>query len=152
MAPADADAAPLEVRAAADGGVTVPKLRTHVVTSAADVDALLLTGGARRHTHGTLMNATSSRSHLVLTLHATCTAETDGTERCGKLHLVDLAGSERVGKSGVVGEQLKEAQHINKSLSALEQVRRLSPCTHSHRSPALTLSLTLPKPQAQPPP
>ena len=50
--------------------------------------ALLATGGARRHTHGTLMNAQSSRSHLVLTLHATCKNEADGVEMRGKLHLV----------------------------------------------------------------
>ena len=35
------------------------------------------------------------------------------------LHLVDLAGSERVKQSGASGQQLKEAQAINKSLSAL---------------------------------
>jgi hypothetical protein len=40
----------------------------------------------------------------------------------GKLSLVDLAGSERVGKTGATKDRLKEAQSINKSLSALGDV------------------------------
>lgn len=47
--------------------------------------------------------------------------ETDTVLR-GNLHLVDLAGSERVDRSEVTGERLREAQHINKSLSALGDV------------------------------
>lgn len=39
-----------------------------------------------------------------------------------KLFLVDLAGSERTSRSGVTGQAMKEAQHINKSLSALGDV------------------------------
>lgn len=35
---------------------------------------------------------------------------------------MDLAGSERVGRSGAEGSRLREAQHINKSLSALGDV------------------------------
>ncbi len=86
------------------------------------VRALLERGAARRRTHETLMNEASSRSHLVLTLNAAVRVEPDGTESHGRLHLVDLAGSERIAQSGVRGAQLRETQHINKSLSALEQV------------------------------
>ena len=36
--------------------------------------------------------------------------------------MVDLAGSERISKTDASGARLKEAQHINKSLSALGNV------------------------------
>ena len=45
-----------------------------------------------------------------------------GSTMVGNLHLVDLAGSERVDRSEVTGDRLKEAQHINRSLSALGDV------------------------------
>lgn len=47
-----------------------------------------------------------------------------GEKATGKLTLVDLAGSERLDKSGAAAteERLKEAQAINKSLSALGNV------------------------------
>lgn len=44
------------------------------------------------------------------------------TSETVQLSFVDLAGSERVKKSKAAGDQLKEAQAINKSLSALGDV------------------------------
>ena len=39
-----------------------------------------------------------------------------------KLNLIDLAGSERISKTDASGDRLKEAQFINKSLSAIGDV------------------------------
>lgn len=50
----------------------------------------------------------------------------------GKLNLVDLAGSERIAKSGAEGSRLREAQCINKSLSALGDVINSLRSKHSH--------------------
>ena len=58
----------------------------------------------------------------VLTVHVQGTDLGSGAILRGCLHLVDLAGSERVDKSEATGDRLKEAQHINKSLSALGDV------------------------------
>lgn len=100
----------------------------------------------------TLMNATSSRSHTVLTLTITQRGLTDrsgpggagenvgGGPRGGvgggagdagtgmartvrsKLLMVDLAGSERVRRTFSKGTRLSEAKSINTSLSALGNV------------------------------
>jgi kinesin family protein C2/C3 len=58
----------------------------------------------------------------VLTVHVQGTDLDSGAILRGSLHLVDLAGSERVDRSEATGDRLKEAQHINKSLSALGDV------------------------------
>ena len=58
----------------------------------------------------------------VLTVHVRGLELATGSVLHGCLHLVDLAGSERVDRSEARGDRLKEAQHINKSLSALGDV------------------------------
>ncbi|VFQ59602.1 unnamed protein product [Cuscuta campestris] len=79
-------------------------------------------GQRNRSVGATALNDHSSRSHSCLTVHVRGQDLTTGTVLRGCMHLVDLAGSERVDKSQVTGERLKEAQHINKSLSALGDV------------------------------
>merc|ERR1712205_222398 len=61
-------------------------------------------------------------SHLIFSLVMETTDLQTGALTKGKLSFVDLAGSERVKKSGAEGDTLKEAQAINKSLSALGDV------------------------------
>lgn len=65
---------------------------------------------------------TESLCFSILTVHVRGKELVSGSMLKGCLHLVDLAGSERVDKSEAVGERLKEAQHINRSLSALGDV------------------------------
>ena len=77
--------------------------------------------GARR-TGSTHMNAASSRSHLVIGVTVEATSRLNGQVTRGKLSLLDLAGSERAAKSGASADQLREANAINKSLSALADV------------------------------
>ncbi|GLJ30814.1 hypothetical protein SUGI_0611570 [Cryptomeria japonica] len=103
-------------------GLSVPDASMFQVESTADVVDLMKIGQRNRAVGATALNERSSRSHSVLTVHVQGTDLSSGAALRGCLHLVDLAGSERVDKSEVTGDRLKEAQHINKSLSALGDV------------------------------
>eukprot|EP00033_Pygsuia_biforma_P001844 GCRY01002062.1.p1 GENE.GCRY01002062.1~~GCRY01002062.1.p1 ORF type:complete len:1326 (+),score=511.11 GCRY01002062.1:180-4157(+) len=94
------------------------------VTCASELTSKFNEGLSSRKVASTLMNADSSRSHLVFSvLLETFNKETQ-TTLFGKISFIDLAGSERVSKSGAINdsERLKEASSINRSLSALNDV------------------------------
>ncbi len=113
--------ASLEIRRNKEGRIEVPNLTKEKVNNIEDVFELLAKGNKNRAVASTSLNQTSSRSHMVLWVDVTSGFEgQDGNK--GTLFLVDLAGSERVKKSEVEGDHMKEAGHINKSLSALGNV------------------------------
>ncbi|CAE7783785.1 KIN14F [Symbiodinium sp. CCMP2592] len=89
---------------------------------AAMLGEVLRIGQAHRATCNTALNVRSSRSHLVMMLFLSCRDMNGYLREAGKLSLVDLAGSERLKRSEAVGERRREAQHINRSLSALADV------------------------------
>ena len=118
----DASNKRLEIRNSSHNGINVPDANLVPVSSTADVLNLMNLGQKNRAVSATAMNDRSSRSHSCLTVHVQGREHTSGNSLRGCIHLVDLAGSERVDKSEVIGDRLKEAQHINKSLSALGDV------------------------------
>ena len=108
------------------GDVVVQNLSLHNVTSPMEVASLMESAADKRSTAATLMNAVSSRSHAICTLHvriAPLPDQADAEEEItAKLTLVDLAGSERAKKTGAQGTRLKEGININKGLFVLGQV------------------------------
>ncbi|XP_058297022.1 kinesin-like protein KIFC3 isoform X1 [Hylobates moloch] len=114
----------LEIRLCPDGSgqLYVPGLTEFQVQSVDDINKVFEFGHTNRTTEFTNLNEHSSRSHALLIVTVRGVDCSTGLRTTGKLNLVDLAGSERVGKSGAEGSRLREAQHINKSLSALGDV------------------------------
>ncbi|TDH66798.1 hypothetical protein CCR75_000444 [Bremia lactucae] len=108
------------------------------------VDEIVNLAACNRSVDRTDMNALSSRSHSIFALKIRGYNEAQNTEVEGTLSLVDLAGSERLSRSRATGDRLKEAQAINKSLSALADVFQALAKKSSHvpyRNSKLTFAL-----------
>jgi hypothetical protein len=112
----------LKVKMDPNGIVFIDGVTMADAPTAQELQQLIEAGTAHRHTSATLMNAESSRSHLLMSVYIRSRNKATRVDTVGKLTLVDLAGSERMGKSGVTGDAAKEAVSINKSLSALGDV------------------------------
>jgi len=105
-----------------DRGMYVKGLTSIPVETEEDVLTMMKRGNSNRSVGKTNMNEHSSRSHSLLSVEVEGENTIAGIKYFGKLHLIDLAGSERLSKTMATGERLKEAQAINKSLSALGNV------------------------------
>jgi hypothetical protein len=114
--------ASLDVKRDSKDRVYFPGCSEHKVTTPEGVIVLLTQAQKLRATSSTKMNAGSSRSHMIVTLHIVGLHAATGVTTMGKLTLVDLAGSEKASKTGASGSQLEEAKAINTSLSALGDV------------------------------
>ncbi|XP_036820184.1 kinesin-like protein KIFC3 isoform X4 [Oncorhynchus mykiss] len=114
------------------GQLYVPGLTEFTVQSPEDINRVFELGHMNRATACTNLNEHSSRSHALLIITVAGVNFSTGHRTQGKLNLVDLAGSERIAKSGAEGSRLREAQCINKSLSALGDVINALRSRHSH--------------------
>ncbi|KAI1900042.1 hypothetical protein AGOR_G00045930 [Albula goreensis] len=122
VSPAEAFNRKIEIKKDKKGLVFAQGAETMGAGTAEELFALFEQGCANRHIAATKMNSESSRSHLIIGIIIESTNLTNGSMSYGKLSLVDLAGSERAAKTGAKDDQLKEANSINKSLSALGDV------------------------------
>ena len=111
----------LELRENPGEGVTIAGVTKVNVDSAETILDLLRQGNSRRKTEATDANATSSRSHAVLTISVARTEANKYRAKVlnGKLSLVDLAGSERASETNNRGKALHDGANINRSLLAL---------------------------------
>ena len=106
-------------------GMYIQGITEEEIKTAHQAKNLILTGLKSRHVAATEMNAESSRSHLLFSLYLNgeyINSKQSKIQKSSRLHLVDLAGSERQKKTQTLGERIKEACMINRSLSTLGNV------------------------------
>ncbi|XP_017604961.1 kinesin-like protein KIN-14R [Gossypium arboreum] len=112
----------LGIRQASEGFHHVPGIVEAKVENIKEVWNVLQAGNNARAIGSNNVNEHSSRSHCMLCILVKAKNLITGECTKSKLWLVDLAGSERLAKTEVQGDRLKEAQNINRSLSALGDV------------------------------
>jgi len=106
-------------------GIFLKGLTHKVCSTQQEALQYLAQGEVNRTVASTAMNSKSSRSHAIFTIYLEIKPKIELGEKIvhSKINLVDLAGSERTKKTKSEGKTLVEANHINKSLFFLEQVR-----------------------------
>ncbi|XP_019736714.1 kinesin-like protein KIF21B isoform X2 [Hippocampus comes] len=139
----------IKIHEDASGSIYTTGVTSRLVQSEEELLQCLKLGALSRTTASTQMNAQSSRSHAIFTIHLcqmrVCqqplqlpngdgeTEELNGVEPraieqpeyealMAKFHFVDLAGSERLKRTGATGERAREGISINCGLLALGNV------------------------------
>uniref|UniRef100_A0AAY4DY41 Kinesin motor domain-containing protein n=1 Tax=Denticeps clupeoides TaxID=299321 RepID=A0AAY4DY41_9TELE len=126
----------IKIHEDSSGGIYTTGVTSRLVTSENELLDCLKLGALSRTTASTQMNAQSSRSHAIFTIHLcqmrVCQLQ-DGVSEgsisqpayetlTAKFHFVDLAGSERLKRTGATGERAREGISINCGLLALGNV------------------------------
>eukprot|EP00924_Labyrinthula_sp_SR-Ha-C_P016399 augustus_masked-scaffold_6-processed-gene-2.44-mRNA-1 protein AED:0.30 eAED:0.33 QI:0/-1/0/1/-1/1/1/0/565 len=112
--------------------VIVAGLSEYLITSLADMLALVEKGDAQRASRSTKLNEVSSRSHSILTI--TLEKRTNYGVITSRMNLVDLAGSEKWGVLDQLNkEHVREMNKINTSLHTLGRCIQLLSSTSNNK-------------------
>ncbi|KAH8314780.1 hypothetical protein KR074_004655 [Drosophila pseudoananassae] len=109
-----------------------------ILTSQDDLQRLLQLGTGNRKVRATPMNANSSRSHAIVTIHVR-----NGSQH-SRMNIVDLAGSEGVRRTAHEGVARQEGVNINRGLLSITKVIMSMGAGHSlipYRDSVLTTVL-----------
>ncbi|XP_068795434.1 kinesin-like protein KIF28 [Struthio camelus] len=112
----------LKIREDQQQGFYVDGLKLVPCDNYAQIERLMEQGNKMRTTATTTMNATSSRSHMVITIQFKQIFLDEAVTKQSVINLVDLAGSERQKSSGSEKDRLKEGTRVNLSLTTLGNV------------------------------
>jgi len=103
-------------------GTYVNKLSWKTILQPMDVIKCIIISMQNRHIESTNLNATSSRSHAIISLEVTKRLTDNRGETKALVHFCDLAGSEKLKNTGAQGLTAKQGMMINKSLFSLGAV------------------------------
>lgn len=112
--------AKLKIHEDANGDIQIAGITNRSVKEAREALEFLREGALNRSTAATAMNAESSRSHAIFSLHIIQQSMT--SQLSAKIHFTDLAGSERLKRTQATGNRLREGVSINCGLLALGNV------------------------------
>jgi len=108
----------LKVRLGPNGDHHIPELSKRECENAPEVFRIMDSALSNRVMSATKMNASSSRSHMVMMIKVRQDVS-DSEKKISTMNFADLAGSEKMKKTEAKGKRAEEAKKINLSLTQL---------------------------------